>query len=83
MSGYPGISFDEKGYPVYHRPNEADLKVVAHNKEILLDQKGHINVEFCGKTHAVMYLYNYLFKGIVIINRGNFRFIERYNQNTN
>ena len=62
-------SFDEKGYPVYHRPNEADLKVVAHNKEILLDWKGHINVEFCGKTHAVMYLYNYLFKGIIITNQ--------------
>jgi hypothetical protein len=63
-------SFDEKGYPVYHRPHEADLlKVVPHNKEILLDWKGHINVEFCGKTHAVMYLYNYLFKGIIITNQ--------------
>jgi len=62
-------SFDEKGYPVYYRPHEADLKVVPHNKEILLDWKGHINVEFCGKTHAVMYLYNYLFKGIIITNQ--------------
>ena len=55
--------FDEKGYPVYFRPTEKDLKVVPHNKEILLDWDGHINVEFCGTTYAVMYLYNYLFKG--------------------
>jgi hypothetical protein len=56
-------SFDEKGYPVYFRPNEDDLMVVPHNKELLLDWNGHCNVEFCGKTYAVLYLYNYLFKG--------------------
>jgi hypothetical protein len=57
-------SFDTKGYPVYFRPNAKDLTVVPHNKEMLLDWNGHINVEFCGRTYAVMYLYNYLFKGI-------------------
>jgi hypothetical protein len=57
-------SFDNKGYPVYYRPTENDLKVVPHNKEMLMDWDGHINVEYCGKTYAVMYLYNYLFKGI-------------------
>ena len=56
-------SFDEKGYPVYYRPNEEDLMVVAHNKELLLDWNGHCNVEYCGRTYAVLYLYNYLFKG--------------------
>jgi hypothetical protein len=56
-------SFDEKGYPVYFRPKNEDLNVVPHNKEILLDWNGHSNVEFCGKTYAVLYLYNYLFKG--------------------
>jgi hypothetical protein len=58
-------SFDTKGYPVYYRPNIKDLKVVPHNKEMLMDWNGHINVEFCGKTYAVLYLYNYLFKGII------------------
>ena len=56
-------SFDLKGYPVYYRKTENDLRVVPHNKEMLLDWDGHINVEFCGKVYAVMYLYNYLFKG--------------------
>jgi hypothetical protein len=36
---------------------------VPHNKEILLDWNGHSNVEFCEKIYAVLYLYNYLFKG--------------------
>jgi hypothetical protein len=56
-------TFDERGYPVYFRPNEDDLMVVAHNKKLLLDWNGHCNVEYCGKTYAVLYLYNYLFKG--------------------
>jgi hypothetical protein len=60
-------SFDHKGYPVYHKPTENDLKVVPHNKEMLMDWDGHINVEYCGKTYAVMYLYNYLFKGMIVI----------------
>ena len=60
-------SFDEKGYPKYIRKTEKDLKVVPHNKEMLLDWEGHINVEFCGKVYAVMYLYNYLFKGYFLL----------------
>ena len=56
-------SFDTKGYPIYYRPNERDLKVVPHNKKILLEWQGHSNVEYCGKTYSVLYLYNYLFKG--------------------
>ena len=60
-------SFDEKGYPKYVRKTDKDLKVVPHNKDMLLDWEGHINVEFCGKVYAVMYLYNYLFKGKLLI----------------
>jgi hypothetical protein len=51
------------GYPVYSRPRDEDLTVVPHNRQLLLDWGGHINVEFCGNSYAVMYLYKYLFKG--------------------
>lgn len=57
-------SFNERGYPVYYRPLEADLRVVPHNRELLLDCNGcHVNVEFCGDVYCVMYLYKYLYKG--------------------
>ena len=55
--------FDEKGYPIYARPCATDLRVVPHNREILLDWQGHANVEFCADSYAVLYLYKYLFKG--------------------
>jgi hypothetical protein len=41
----------------------ADLKVVPHNREVLLDWDGHINVEYAGTSYTVLYLYKYLFKG--------------------
>ncbi len=56
-------TFDEKGYPLYKRPQEEDLPVVPHNRQILMEWEGHSNVEFCGRTYAVMYLYKYLYKG--------------------
>jgi hypothetical protein len=56
-------SFDTKGYPVYFKPTEQDIRVVPHNRELLLDWNGHINVEYCGKTYTVLYLYKYLYKG--------------------
>jgi len=56
-------AFDEKGYPLYKRPLHEDLRVVPHCKDILLDWKGHCNVEFAGSTYTVLYLYGYLFKG--------------------
>ena len=56
-------SFDKRGYPVYYKPNKIDLNIVSYNPEILIDWDGHINVEFCGKTYSVLYLYKYLFKG--------------------
>jgi hypothetical protein len=39
------------------------LKVVPHNREVLLDWDGHINVEYAGTSYTVLYLYKYLFKG--------------------
>lgn len=41
-------TFDHRGFPLYKRPQVADLLVVPHNREILLDWQGHSNVEFCG-----------------------------------
>jgi hypothetical protein len=54
---------DDNGYPVYRRSNEKDFMVVPHNRELLLDWDGHINVEFAGSSFTVLYLYKYLFKG--------------------
>ena len=59
----PFTSIDENGYPTYRRRTQRDLKVVAHNRELLLDWDGHINVEYAGTTYTVLYLYKYLFKG--------------------
>ena len=55
--------FDDKGYPVYERLKAGDLKVVPHNKTILLDWGGHANVEYAGGSKCILYLYKYLFKG--------------------
>jgi hypothetical protein len=59
----PFSTLDENGYPTYRRRATRDLKVVPHNRDILLDWDGHINVEYAGKTYTVLYLYKYLFKG--------------------
>ena len=56
-------TLDDNGYPVYRRRSRVDLKVVPHNKEILLDWDGHINIEYAGTSYTVLYLYKYLFKG--------------------
>lgn len=56
--------FDDKNFPVYKRPNGiVDWNVVPNNKELTMDLKCHVNVEFCISVYAVMYLYKYLFKG--------------------
>ena len=55
--------FDDKGFPIYRRPRREDLRVVPHNRELLIDCDCHINVEFCGTCYTVLYLYSYLFKG--------------------
>ena len=33
-------TLDHNGYPIYRRPNRDDLKVVPHNREVLLDWDG-------------------------------------------
>lgn len=50
-------TFSEKGFPQYKRTAEKDLKIVPHNKKILMDWNGHANVEFAGSTYIVLYLY--------------------------
>ena len=42
---------------------QKDFRVVPHNKELLLDWEGHINMEYAGTSNSVLYLYKYLFKG--------------------
>ena len=56
-------TLDANGYPKYKRPTERDFNVVPHNRELLLDWEGHINVEYAGTSYTVLYLYKYLFKG--------------------
>jgi hypothetical protein len=53
----PNTIFDIKGFPKYQRFNEADLKVVPHNRLALLDWGGHLNIEYAGSSKAVLYLY--------------------------
>jgi len=50
-------TFNERGFPEYKRLNSNSLKVVPHNKNILLAWDGHSNVEFAGSTFLVIYLY--------------------------
>ena len=67
----PFIDILENGYPQYRRlknkdelkQQDDDLRIVAHNREILMDWKGHCNFEFVGAANVVLYLYKYLFKG--------------------
>jgi hypothetical protein len=54
---------DERGFPIYKKRNIKDLKIVPFHKKMLEHWNGHINVEFCATTFAVLYLYKYLFKG--------------------
>ena len=66
--GYDGTKigptyFDDRGFPVYERVSQDCLKIVPHNKLILLDWNGHVNVEFSAGVKCIIYLYKYLFKG--------------------
>lgn len=53
----------ERPYPKYRRLTKDDLHVVTYNPQILMDFKGHVNVEFAGSSHCVLYLFKYLYKG--------------------
>ena len=59
----PLTTLDENGYPTYRRRTVRDLKVVPHNRQIILEWEGHMNVEYAGSSYTVLYLYKYLFKG--------------------
>jgi hypothetical protein len=48
---------------VYRRWRQDDMKVVPYNLQMMMDWDSHINVEFSGTQHCVVYLYKYLFKG--------------------
>jgi hypothetical protein len=39
------------------RRKNADAFVVPHNRRLLLLFNGHVNVEFSGTVHLIMYLY--------------------------
>jgi len=54
-------TFCEKGFPQYKRTADKDLRIVPHNKKILMDWNGHANVEFAGSTYIVLYLYKVSF----------------------
>ena len=54
-------TFDERGFPEYKRRTTKSLKVVPHNRKILIDWNGHANVEFAGSTFLVLYLYKVTF----------------------
>ena len=56
-------SIDDHGYLHYKRKTDADLNIVPHNVNILLDWNGHANVEYSGSSYCIIYLYKYLFKG--------------------
>jgi hypothetical protein len=55
--------FDDKGFPIYRRPNTDDSNIVAHCPLMLMDWDGHCNVEWAAGPKSVLYLYSYLFKG--------------------
>jgi hypothetical protein len=57
-------TFNAKGLPVYKRPTQNDILVVGHNMHMLIDWRGHLNVESASNAKSVLYLYDYLFKGL-------------------
>jgi len=56
-------SIDRKGFPVYGRFKDEDLKIVSYEMGMLMDCNCHCNVEYCGSTYTCVYLYKYIFKG--------------------
>jgi hypothetical protein len=60
---HPKTTMDKKGFPIYRRDEEGDLKIVAHNPLMLMDWDGHCNVEWAAGPKSVLYLYYYLYKG--------------------
>ena len=44
--------FDEKGFPVYRRRQPADCRVIPHNRQMLIDWGGHVNMEYSGSVYT-------------------------------
>jgi len=59
----PITHINDKGFLVYRRRTDNDLKVVPHNPECLLDWDAHLNVEFSGTVNHILYMFKYLYKG--------------------
>lgn len=61
-------TFDTFGYARPKRPGtpgnpSRDVRVVPHNKKLLLKYRCHINVEVAGSVYVMAYLYKYIYKG--------------------
>jgi hypothetical protein len=54
-------TLDENGYPIYRRRHA--LRIIPHNRDVLLDWGGHANVEYAGSCYSVLYLFKYLHNG--------------------
>ena len=63
-------TFNPSGFPIYRRRREADKRVVAYNRDIVLDWGGHAHLTYSGQTFSVLYLYKYLYKGNKKMNVG-------------
>ena len=77
--GYPKAfreftAHNDKGYPLYRRPNNGrtvvvknvildNRWVVPHNLKLVTKYAAHINVEICCSVILVKYLYDYVYKG--------------------
>jgi hypothetical protein len=59
----PITSIDDRGFIVYRRRRQEDLKIVPHNPETLLDWDAHLNVEFSATVNHILYMFKYLYKG--------------------
>ena len=49
----PETYLDDRGFPVYRRRTQKVIRVVPHNRLMLLDCDGHVNVEYSASTYTV------------------------------
>lgn len=54
-------TFDDKGFAQYKRTRPDDLRVVPHNRKMVLDWEGHAYVDWSASTYAVLYLYKVIY----------------------
>ncbi|XP_024011330.1 uncharacterized protein LOC112086593 [Eutrema salsugineum] len=70
----PITKIDDVGYPIYRRRNDKKVIVkkgiecdnrflVPYNRSLTLLYMAHINVEWCGQSRSVKYLFKYIHKG--------------------